>query len=77
MSTERSELQQAVIDALIENRAFDFSVIGATLGEFGERAARSGTELGFHIGRRVLNYCIPPEPFLTDLVAQRTVDQHI
>jgi hypothetical protein len=59
----RTELQQEVVDALIESSAINFEAIGGIFAKFGERAARTGTELGFVVGRRVLNYCIPPDPF--------------
>jgi hypothetical protein len=60
---KRTELQQEVVDALLESRAIDFEAVGGLLARFGERAAKTGSELGFVIGRRVLNYCIPPDPF--------------
>lgn len=60
---QRTELQQEVVDALLESSAINFEAIGTIFAKFGDRAARSGTELGFVVGRRVLNYCIPPEPY--------------
>lgn len=59
----RSELQQEVANALLESSAINFEAIGSVFAKFGERAARSGSDLGFIVGRRVLNYCIPPDPY--------------
>jgi hypothetical protein len=63
MAENRTPLQQEVVDALLESSAINFEALAGIIAKFGESAARSGTELGFVIGRRVLNYCIPPEPF--------------
>ena len=63
MSGHRTELQQEVVEALLESSAINFEALGGIIAKFGERSARSGSELGFVIGRRVLNYCIPPDPF--------------
>ncbi len=60
---QRSELQQEVADALLESSAINFEAIGGIFAKFAERAARSGSDLGFVVGRRVLNYCIPPDPY--------------
>jgi hypothetical protein len=61
MASERTELQQEVVDALVESKAVDFEAIGSILGQFGERAARQGVNLGFVVGRRFWSYCIPPD----------------
>jgi hypothetical protein len=63
MAEGRTGLQQEVVDALLESSAINFEALGGIIAKFGETAARSGSELGFVIGRRVLNYCIPPDPF--------------
>ena len=63
MVENRTKLQQEVVDALLESSAINFEALGGIIAKFGERAAKSGSELGFVIGRRVLNYCIPPDPF--------------
>jgi hypothetical protein len=63
MAENRTQLQQEVVDALLESSAINFEALGGIIATFGERAARAGSELGFVIGRRVLNYCIPPDPF--------------
>ena len=63
MAENRTPLQQEVVDALLESSAINFEALGGIIAKFGETAARSGSELGFVIGRRVLNYCIPPDPF--------------
>jgi hypothetical protein len=63
MARERNELQQEIVDALLDSKAFNFEAIGAILAGYGERAAKSGSEIAVRIGRNVVNYCIPPEPF--------------
>ena len=63
MSKGRSELQQEVARAMIESKAINFEAIGGILARNGERAALHGTEIGHVIGRRVIDACIPPEPY--------------
>ena len=63
MHDGRTGLQQEVVDALLESSAFDFEAIGGIIATFGERAAKTGSEVGFVIGRRFFNYCIPPDPW--------------
>jgi hypothetical protein len=70
MTVERTELHQEVVDALLASKAFDFEAIGTVLGGYAERAARSGIDIGIIVGRRVLNYCIPPEPYLPSEVGK-------
>ena len=73
MAENRTPLQQEVVDALLESSAINFEALGGIIAKFGETAARSGSELGFVIGRRVLNYCIPPDPF--GAVEARSVEE--
>jgi hypothetical protein len=63
----RSALQQEVISALIDSKAVNFEAAGSVLSQFGERSARGGDELSFAIRWWVIDWCIPPEPWLRAL----------
>ena len=70
MSNRRTELQQAVVDALIASKAVNFEAVGSVLAKFGERAARSGDGLSFVVNWHVVrDICIPPEPYGTEIGA--------
>jgi hypothetical protein len=60
MANQRTELQQEVVDALVESKAIDIEAVGRILGQFGNRAAREGVNLGYVIGHRCWDICIPP-----------------
>ncbi len=64
MSGNRTKLEQEVVDALLESKAIDFDKLASVLARFGPRAAQAGIPLGVIIGRRVIDACIPPDPFL-------------
>jgi hypothetical protein len=38
--------------------------VGGVLSKFGARAALTGEAIGVIINRRVMDICIPPEPYL-------------
>ncbi len=72
MSNRRSELQQAVVDALIVSKAVNFESVGSVLAKFGERAARSGDGLSFVVNSHfVRDICIPPEPYGSEVGARQ------
>ena len=60
MPNRRTELQQEVVEALVQSKAFNFEAIGQVLGKYGSRAALTGDAIGVIINWRVLHYCIPP-----------------
>jgi hypothetical protein len=64
MSCQRTDLHHQVIEALIETKAIDFDALGGVLAKFGARAAISGSSLGAIINKRVIDVCIPPEPYI-------------
>jgi hypothetical protein len=63
MSNGRSELQQEVVNALLSSKAVNFEAIGSVVAKFGERAARTGEGFGVIVNWRVIDHCIPPEPY--------------
>jgi len=63
-NSKRTDFEQEVVDALLESKAVDFEAIATIVARFGDSAARSGTEFGVLIGRRVIDACIPPDPYL-------------
>jgi len=76
MSIQRSELQNEVARALVESKAVDFEAVGKVLSRFGARAALSGDTIGAIIGRKCMDICIPPEPYLINVGEMRgKVDQ--
>lgn len=62
----RSELQQEVVDAILDSGAVNFEAIGTVLAKYGDRAARTGTDVAAVIGWRVMDLCIPPFDFGRD-----------
>ena len=72
MTSARSELHQSVVDALLESKAIDLEAAAAVLGRFAKEAATTGTPIGFVVGHRVWDVCIPPYYFGPQVVqAQR------
>ncbi|MET0382081.1 MAG: hypothetical protein ABW032_01535 [Burkholderiaceae bacterium] len=67
MSNQRSELQNEVARALVESKAIDFEAVGRILSKFGARAALNGDSIGAIIGRKCMDICIPPEPYVIGL----------
>lgn len=63
MSHHRTELQKEVAEALIQSKAIDFEVIGSVLAKYGARAALTGDAIGVIINSRVIQGCIPPDPW--------------
>jgi len=61
--TNRSELEQEIVEALVESKAINFEAMAGVLAKYGARAALTGTNLGMIIGRRVISGCIPPDVF--------------
>jgi hypothetical protein len=74
MPNRRTELQQEVVEALITSKAVNFEAIGKVLSKYGDRAARAGDGLAVIINRRVIDTCIPPEPYLQTFNIVRGVD---
>ena len=67
MSFQRSELQNEVARALVESKAIDFEVVGKVLSQYGARAALTGDTIGAILGRKCIDICIPPEPYLVNV----------
>lgn len=63
MAQSRTELQNEVVEALVSSKAIDFNAVGSVLSKFGARAVVSGDTLGVILNRRVMDICIPPEPY--------------
>ena len=63
MSNTRTELQKEVAEALIASKAVNFEAVGSVLSKYGARAALAGDALGVIINRRVMDICIPVDPF--------------
>ena len=59
----RTELHREVVEALVSTKAVNFEAVGSILSKYGARAAVSGEALGVIINRRVIDVCIPPEPY--------------
>jgi hypothetical protein len=59
----RNELQQEVVDAILDSGAVNFEAIGTVLAKYGDRAARTGTDVAAVIGWRLMDLCIPVDPF--------------
>src|SRR5262245_9038897 len=64
MSHRRTELQKEVVEALVSSNAINFDAVGSVLSKFGARAALNGDALGAIIHWRLIDICIPPEPYL-------------
>lgn len=63
MSHHRTELQKEVAEALIQSKAVNFEVVGSVLTKFGARAALTGDAIGAIINWRMIDVCIPPDPY--------------
>jgi hypothetical protein len=63
MPNMRTELQREVAEALVSSKAVNFEQVGTVLAKFGARAAVSGEAIGAIINWRVIDICIPPEPY--------------
>ena len=63
MSNMRTELQREVAEALVASKAINFEQVGTVLAKFGARAAVTGEAIGAIINWRLIDVCIPPEPF--------------
>jgi hypothetical protein len=73
MPSSRSELHREVVDALVTSKAINFEAVGATLSKYGARAAVTGDAFGVIISRRVVDICIPPDPYV---VLQNGAEAH-
>ena len=60
---KRHALQQEVVDALIESKAVDFEAVSAVLSRHGATLAQKGVDFGVIINWRVMDICIPVDPF--------------
>jgi hypothetical protein len=71
----RSALQRELVEALLDSKAVDFEAVGSVLGKFGSRIAREGDDFYFVIHWRVIDACIPPDPYgvlrARDLVSEQ------
>jgi hypothetical protein len=63
MSNFRTELQKEVAEALIASKAINFDAVGNLISKYGARAARTGDAIGAIIHWRVIDICIPPDPY--------------
>lgn len=63
MSHHRTELQKEVAEALIQSKAINFEVVGSVLAKYGARAALTGEAIGAVINWRLIDVCIPPDPY--------------
>lgn len=61
-NTTRNAFQQRVVEALIESKAINLEVVGATLSKFGAEAALRGEPLVSIINRNVMWNCGLPGP---------------
>ncbi|KUZ76303.1 hypothetical protein [Burkholderia ubonensis] len=61
--TKRTELQAEVVSALTESNAVDFEALGRIVAKFGPRAAATGDAIRLVINWRLIDFCIPPEPY--------------
>ena len=77
MPNRRTELQQEVVEALIASKAVNFDAIGKVLAKYGDRAARAGEGFAVIIHRRVIDACIPPEPYLPGLNIGRVAETQV
>jgi hypothetical protein len=59
----RHELHQEAVDALLESKAIDFEAVGRVLADQGARLAKEGVDFSVIINWRVMDICIPPDPF--------------
>ncbi|KVZ03665.1 hypothetical protein [Burkholderia ubonensis] len=66
--TKRTELQAEVVRALNESNAVDFDALGTIIAKFGPRAAGTGDAIGLVINWRLIDFCIPPEPYQQQFV---------
>ena len=73
MSHRRSDLQKEVIEALVSAKAVDFDAVGSVLSRFGAKAAVNGDAICAVIHWRMIDLCIPPEPFQRALDLERTL----
>jgi hypothetical protein len=60
---KRTELQREVVQALVESRAINFDAFGGILAKYAERAALNGDALGLIVNWRIIDGCIPPDPW--------------
>jgi len=63
MSKQRSELQQEVAETLVSSKAINFEIVGNVLAKYASRAAVTGDTIGAVINWRMIDICIPPDPF--------------
>jgi hypothetical protein len=63
MANKRTEFQKEVAEALISSNSINFEVIGGILAKYGARAARTGEAIGVIINWRLIDVCIPPDPY--------------
>ena len=61
---KRSAFHQEVVNALLDSHAIDLKAVGATMSQFGERAARDGESLVLIINHNLLWNCGWPGPDL-------------
>ncbi len=75
----RSALQQEVVSALIDSKAVDFEAVGGILGKFGSRIASEGDDFYVVVHWRLIDACIPPDPFgvlrVSDLAGQVRIQE--
>lgn len=65
---KRTELQREVATALIEAKAINFDMVGSVLSKYGARAALNGDAIGAIVNWRVIDVCIPVDPYAVNVV---------
>jgi hypothetical protein len=63
MPQKRTELQKEVVEALVSSKAVNFEAVGSVLAKYGARAAVTGDTFGALVHWRVIDICIPPDPW--------------
>ena len=63
MTLRRAEIHKEVVEALVSSKAINFEAVGGVLSKYGARAAAAGESLGVVINWRVMDICIPPDPY--------------
>ncbi|HEV8237943.1 MAG TPA: hypothetical protein VGS57_01090 [Thermoanaerobaculia bacterium] len=73
MSNRRSDLQKEVIEQLVAAKAVDFEAVGSVLSKYGARAAVAGDAISAVVHWRMVDICIPPEPYQRALEIERSL----
>ncbi len=58
----RTELEQEIINAMIDTKAINLDAVGQVISKYGERAAKTGTDLATIINKNFIINCGWPGP---------------